>query len=217
MGNRFVATISYLILSHTHPPSFSLARECWEILLEECAVKYHSWDIKAEIFFPRASTVHHPQTMPHYLCIPIKGKLPWNSDMSCQIGYLPALSVHPLKNLTWNSFSPSFPIRDPCLSFLSKVHSSRKGSTPVHIEHGFFPHWLITPHCELVKKIKVLGWSRVVQYCFFQNGIKYSSEPELANSRVEGGEQEYQSIHEGAGEWDGTHPPKVWQCSYEPS
>ena len=34
----------------------------------------------------------------------------------------------------------------------------------------------------------------------FQNGIKYSSEPELANSRVEGGEQEYQSIHEGPGE-----------------
>ena len=34
----------------------------------------------------------------------------------------------------------------------------------------------------------------------FQNGIKYSSEPELANSRVEGGEQEYQSIQEGAGE-----------------
>ena len=45
----------------------------------------------------------------------------------------------------------------------------------------------------------------------FQNGIKYSSEPELANSRVEGGEQEYQSIHEGAGESiAGTLPKKVW-------
>ena len=54
------------------------------------------------------------------------------------------------------------------------------------------------PHCEPVKKIKA-GMDRCA-ILPFQNGIKYSSEPELANSRVEGGEQEYQSIHEGTGE-----------------
>ena len=58
------------------------------------------------------------------------------------------------------------------------------------------------PHCELVEKIKAGSLERwmLCNIAFFQNGIKYSSEPELANSRVEGGEQEYQSIQEGAGE-----------------
>ena len=60
------------------------------------------------------------------------------------------------------------------------------------------------PHCEPVKKIKA-GMDRCA-ILPFQNGIKYSSEPELANSRVEGGEQEYQSIHEGTGESKSASP-----------
>ena len=159
-------------------------------------VKCHSWDIKPEISKFHASPPSRPCLITFRLAA--DGKLPRNSEINhlCT----PAVSVQLLKiEFEAHFHSPSFP---PiwATSFDGKSNCKRNvGSPSAHRA------WILSPlidhplYCELLwgELSRVLGWT-LLNIAFFQNGIKYSSEPELANSRAEGGDQEYQSIHEGA-------------------
>lgn len=162
MGNRFV------IWCFPTDPRFlqqgNVERYCWK-----CAVKYHSWDIKPEIFLPRASTPHHPQTMPHYLCIRIKGKLPWNSDTGVP-DHLPALSVHSLGKRTWNSFyiSPPFKFGIRAFLFVKGSFQQRRVDPSAHRAWILSPLIDYPPIVSRWTKLR-LGWT-VVQYCLFRMG-----------------------------------------------